>query len=806
MNRLCMGCMREYDDRFDICPHCGYIFNTPARQAYHITPGTILNNRYIVGKVLGFGGFGVTYIGWDYVMCRRVAIKEYLPSEFATRAPSQNQVTVYSGDRQEQFREGLAKMMDEARRLAKFDHVSGIVQIFDCFEANGTSYLVMEYLDGVTLKEYLENHGTLTVEQAMSVIIQIASAMDIVHKAGILHRDIAPDNIYVLNPECPDNLRVKLLDFGAARYATTKHSKSLSVIIKPGYAPIEQYRSRSDQGTWTDVYALAATFYKMLTGVTPDDAMERYADDRLKKPSRFGCRISKPMETALMNALNVRIEDRTQTMLEFAEELTNADVEAHRITREKTDLGKVPKVVLALAGAGSAAAILAAVLIGTGIWAPSIQSEEHELESSMVRVPNVVNKEVDQAEQILELASLKMVRDRAVYSDEIPENMVCYQAVKDSAAVSKHTTLLVWVSKGAEKGVLPHVMGLDQDTALMWLGTAGFTNITVSASQEPGPYHTVVQISHQQGELTNLSEEIHLVVCMNEEDQSGDEAAVVVMPDVIGMDVEKAEDLLETQQLRVNLAEEFSDRPENTIIRQEPWVGTELNQGVYVTIVVSKGPEKIFMEYVRDIPEQEARDQILALGLQVGSVAAQYSDTIPEGNVIGQSIASNTEVKKGDVVDLIISLGRDPAQIQPDQDALAMTQEQERQQAAVEEEARRQAEAQAQAEEARRQAEAALEAELRRQEEETEGSRVVSASGARTTARLIEVENVCGMTLERATAVLENQDLKAGKVTREYSDSVPEGYVIAQDEEAGEEVRKGSKIRLTVSKGPDPDA
>ena len=366
MNRLCMGCMQEYDDKFEVCPHCGYAFNTPAKQSYHIPPGSVLEQRYIVGKVLGFGGFGVTYLGWDYLMERKVAIKEYLPSEFATRMPTQQKVTVYSGEKEEQFKEGLAKTLDEARRLAKFEAVPGIVQIYDCFEANGTSYIVMEFLEGMSLKEYLAEHGKMTVEQAIPVILQIAAAMEAVHKAGILHRDIAPDNIYVLNPDEPDALQVKLLDFGAARYATTKHSKSLSVIIKPGYAPEEQYRSRGDQGTWTDVYALAATFYKMITGVTPEDAMERSVKDEVKKPSKLGVKIGKPVETALMNAMNVKIQDRTQTMEEFSQELQAAEVKERKRTKDKNDVGKVPRWVFLVSGGAIVAVAVAAALMLTG--------------------------------------------------------------------------------------------------------------------------------------------------------------------------------------------------------------------------------------------------------------------------------------------------------------------------------------------------------------------------------------------------------------------------------------------------------
>ena len=312
MKRRCMGCMKEYDAQYEVCPYCGYIHGTPPKEAYHITPGSILQGRYIIGRVLGFGGFGITYIAYDQVLQTRAAIKEYMPGEFSTRMPNQQMVTVYSGEREEQFREGMRKIIDEARRLAKFQDEPNIVHIYDCFEANNTAYIVMEYLEGESVKELLAREGKISTDQALDIVLKVAAALKKVHKEGIIHRDIAPDNIYILK-----NGDVKVLDFGAARYATTKHSKSLSVIIKPGYAPEEQYRSRGDQGPWTDVYALAATFYKMVTGVTPEDAMERSVKDFLKKPTKLGASLPKSVETAIMNALNVRVEDRTQSMEEL---------------------------------------------------------------------------------------------------------------------------------------------------------------------------------------------------------------------------------------------------------------------------------------------------------------------------------------------------------------------------------------------------------------------------------------------------------------------------------------------------------
>ncbi|MDO5408378.1 MAG: PASTA domain-containing protein [Eubacteriales bacterium] len=717
MNRLCMGCMKEYDDQFSVCPHCGYAFNTPPKQSYHIPPGSVLRQRYIVGKVLGFGGFGITYVGWDYVMERKVAIKEYLPSEFATRMPTQLKVTVYSGDREEQYREGLLKTLDEARRLAKFEAVPGIVQIYDCFEENGTSYIIMEFLEGTSLKEYLAEHGKMTPEQALPVVQQIAFAMEEVHKTGILHRDIAPDNIYVLNPDDPDHLQVKLLDFGAARYATTKHSKSLSVIIKPGYAPEEQYRSRGDQGTWTDVYALAATFYKMLTGVTPEDAMERSIKDEVKRPSRLGVKLTKSTETALMNALHVKVQDRTQTMEEFSKELIAAEVKERAVTKDRRDVGAVPKWVLALAGTGLAAVAVIAVLIFTGTIPAFLSSGEVIFGKNEARVPNVINRDVTEAETLLAEKELGMNREKANFSEEIPMDMISYQEYPESARVPKHTEVIVWVSKGPEKRVLPTVKGKTREEAQKLLEAAGFQNIRVEESTEEGVYDTILGVSEKEGDNVQLSKEIVITVCVNQENQEGDAGDQVEMPEAVGMTRAAAEKLLEEAGLRINWVEETSEAPEGQIIAQEIAAGEKVNRNSFVTITVSKGAEKIYMPYVKEMSQEEAVAELKKLGLRV-ETEEEYSDSAKAGQVIAQSIDPEAEVKKNDLVTLVISKGKDPAkqtraakETQPARtqaaDEAARQAEEQRQAEAAAAEAARQAEAQRQAEAAAQQTTAA---------------------------------------------------------------------------------------------------
>lgn len=343
MKQRCLGCMAEYESEYGLCPYCGYEPNTQPDNPLHLKPGTQLMDRYTVGRVLGYGGFGVTYIAFDSLLNQRVAIKEYLPSEFATRMAGNSQVSVFGGNKAEQFADGLLKFVDEAKRLAKFQSEEGIVRVFDSFEANQTAYIVMEYLEGETLTAYLEREGKLPPEQAVPWLKSVVHSLEVIHQSGIIHRDIAPDNIFLTSDG-----RVKLIDFGAARYATTSHSRSLTVIIKPGYSPEEQYRSRGDQGSHTDVYALAAVLYRMVTGVTPPDALERRATletqkkDILLPPSKY-CKIDGNLENAILNAMNVRIEDRTATAQGFWAELTSEQPVKRRGNQVKAlDLARWP--------------------------------------------------------------------------------------------------------------------------------------------------------------------------------------------------------------------------------------------------------------------------------------------------------------------------------------------------------------------------------------------------------------------------------------------------------------------------------
>lgn len=291
------------------CPFCGKKLSNEV-PAHHLKPGTVLNKKYIVGAALGEGGFGITYIGRDLTLDIRVAIKEYFPNGYVNRSNTVSpEISCgMSYEKKEFFSKGRERFLKEARILAKFSGDPGIVDVRDFFEENNTAYIVMEYLDGQDLKEYLKQHGTLTAEKTVTLLMPVMKSLIKIHRQGLIHRDISPDNIRLMKDSA------KLIDFGAARNISAYANKSLSVMLKPGYAPEEQYRSKGKQGPWTDVYALCATMYKCITGVTPDDAAQRVFNDEVKTPSALGVRIDKTIENAIMKGLSVLQKDRYQSV------------------------------------------------------------------------------------------------------------------------------------------------------------------------------------------------------------------------------------------------------------------------------------------------------------------------------------------------------------------------------------------------------------------------------------------------------------------------------------------------------------
>ena len=273
--------------------------------------GYVLEKKYKVGRLLGRGGFGATYLAQDLNLRVSVAIKEFLPRQLVARSPTGTRVYPYSGS-EHAFRVGLDQFLSEARNLAKFRGHPGIISVLDFFPENGTGYMVMEYLDGNTLEQYIANVRRLDVQVALRLVVPVADALRACHAIGLIHRDVSPDNIFLTSDG-----QVKVLDFGAARFATGAQSTNLSVILKAGYAPFEQYQQNGRQGPWTDIYALTATLYRLVTGSLPVPAVDRVAAVPLPPASRKGVGVSAEFQALLDKGLALRSEQRYQTVDAF---------------------------------------------------------------------------------------------------------------------------------------------------------------------------------------------------------------------------------------------------------------------------------------------------------------------------------------------------------------------------------------------------------------------------------------------------------------------------------------------------------
>lgn len=304
----CMGSVRPGEP----CPACGLTQSSYTPAPHHLPPGTVLMDRYLIGRALGEGGFGITYIGRDLRLEMKVAIKEYFPSDRAARdADASMDVHSCMGRGNPGYEQGLSRFLCEARTMARMEKQPQIVMVRDYFEANNTAYIVMEYVEGTNFIDLAARRGgRIPASELFPLIEPLFTALSAMHKAGLIHRDISPDNLML------EQGSVRLLDFGCARESSQGTDSTMAVALKQGYAPIEQYQCMG-QGPWTDVYALSATIYFCLTGRVPPKSLDRLLSDELAAPRALGVDITLEQQRALLRGMEINPEKRCQTVDEL---------------------------------------------------------------------------------------------------------------------------------------------------------------------------------------------------------------------------------------------------------------------------------------------------------------------------------------------------------------------------------------------------------------------------------------------------------------------------------------------------------
>lgn len=390
-----------------------------------------LNQRYRLIRSLGQGGFGITYIAEDEVMRQHVVIKEYFPVMLASRNEAGEMMLPDSPEEVRKYQEGMKRFLNEAKILASLFEIPGIVKVLDYFQENDTAYIVMEHVKGLSLRNYLERMPEeLSFEKTCEMLKPVMIALKKVHQKGLLHRDISPDNLMV-----EEDGKIKLLDFGSAReyFLEQDREKTLTILVKNGYAPPEQYESKGGQGPWTDIYALCATMYEMMTGCMPPNAKERELEDELYAPSTYDVQITPEQEESFLNkGLALAAKHRYQSIREMMEDFFPEEMEK----KEKKKNRKI-----AVFGILAVAAVLA-VAVGYICFHSKPQEAKVRYAGSFTRgseeyedFMEYVKEQAVDAEEYVETdgfsATLYTLEEEAVKEINLPSNINTFEATAD---------------------------------------------------------------------------------------------------------------------------------------------------------------------------------------------------------------------------------------------------------------------------------------------------------------------------------------------------------------------------------------
>lgn len=636
----CFYCMEDYDEDIDvICPFCGNDIGELSNENFCLNAGSILKERYVVGRVLGNGGFGITYIGYDERLQRKVAVKEYFPIESATRQIGEKEVHAYNGERGVHYSEGLKSFVEEARRLANLGSIEGVVNVHDVFTENGTAYIVMEYLSGETVMQMINRRKILGFGTTMNIIVPVLRSLNRVHSLGLIHRDISPENIIRTTEG-----KIVLIDFGASRKNSLTMSKSLSIVLKQGYAPIEQYDNKLEQGSWTDVYATAATMYTMLTGVTPDFANTRLLSDNLMPVTELREGLPPQLDGILKKALAIRPEERTQTAKELLDELmTLKDFKRDKVRQqpvknpEKTNTQAIPKKAAAKKSEKSQENVN---------W----KSYVHERPIDSGAVADMEYKTMTVTSDQISEKNFKPPKPR-----EIEEEPKSVKLSKPLIAV----TILAFIVLGGLVGVgyldrknniqVPEFIGQSIDGILS--SDEYDFKFEVTNVYKPDTDLDVIIDQSPKSSSRHVKKDSTVRLTVNSLDTE------VTIPVLSKLSRSAAVNTLDSLYLTSEIVVVQDDNyEEGSVIRTEPANGTKVKVMTKVTVYVAENsvsaPNLVGKLY------EDAVTELEGMGLHMGEASYDYSEEYEAGYIMNQGVIKDSPLEKGSYIPVVVSLGK----------------------------------------------------------------------------------------------------------------------------------------------------
>lgn len=585
--KICLGCMQEINTDDIKCPHCGFDPN-----AYKVNPrclrlGTKLAGKYIIGKVIGEGGFGITYIGWDEKLELPIAIKEFFPPKIASRdtTTGNNTIYVFDGAEEKSFEDGMRRSVKEARSMSKLEAYEGIVSIRDFFNENKTAYIIMEYVDGDTLKKYLEQNGKMSPEDVLKVMKPIMKALEQMHRTGLIHRDVSPDNIMIRRDG-----QVKLIDFGSARVAQEDDEKSLTIMLKRGFSPEEQYRSKGHQGAWTDIYALCATMYYMLTGKIPPEAMERLANDEYKSLKTYDdVKIDKKIASAIDKGLCVFAKDRYQSMSDLIYDIYGEEEKRVIPKNERMSTGDVSSVGETVLDENST------VLMEDNN--KTVLMDDAEKMGKVIGGRNTTLKfnSKKKVMAVIVVICVFVLGGIGVFAAvrsgnraEKSTDVVSQEKAIKTPTASPSPTAEITATPEIKKMPLPNCVNQKVDTATQQVWNLS-KNVNIKTSEvysDSVPAGVIVSQAPEAGSMVNTDEFIEVTFVVSKGQQ------LMTIPDVKGKSLSAAKAKLKKSGLKYKTKTKYSSSySSGKVISQSKKAGTKVKKKTTVHLVVSRGPK-----------------------------------------------------------------------------------------------------------------------------------------------------------------------------------------------------------------------
>lgn len=487
-DHLCMSCMREIGDE-NQCPYCGFHADSPQLAPY-LPLRTVVAERYLAGKLLDYNGDGATYMGWDLEMNAPVTIREFLPDSIAERREDLTLVPMAGCEIT--YRDCYQSFLELWRKLARMRGLSALILVFDIVEDHGTAYAISEYMEGVSLREYLlrSPSGYLSWEQARILFMPVLSTLGTLHSAGIIHRGISPTTLIV-----GKNGKMRITGFSIWQARTARGD--LTAQLFPGYAAIEQYGFEGQQGPWTDIYAFSAVLYRTLIGSTPLEATSRVTNDRLMVPGKFAEQLPAYVINALMNGLQILPEDRTRTVDQLRAELSAAPgtstaaiayagkedapyQEPVPSGRKKSASGSKTALIAGLASIAACLVIFA--VLPLTVWREDIgmfftggaSTQASSNAPELVKVPDFRGLNYNNIKSNTDYTNAFFFETEYQDSDTQGKDVVLSQNIAYGTEVPKGSTIKLVLSSGNEEITLPDFKGQNYATVKLKLEEMGF--------------------------------------------------------------------------------------------------------------------------------------------------------------------------------------------------------------------------------------------------------------------------------------------------------------------------------------------